>query len=176
VFHFYISGPIEAPEHYTEMIHKIRTAAPHDTINIYLNTEGGQISTGVQIINAIHSTMGLVYTHLDGAVCSMGSLIFLAGHQMVAYEHSMIMFHNYSAGAWGKGHELKSMLDAQEIWYDQLQEKLCTPFLSKNEINRIKKGEDIWLHFDEITKRLEKVQKHLEEKAVTEEAKLSEDS
>ena len=56
VFHFYISGPIEAPENYTEMIHKIRTAAPHDTINIYLNTEGGQISTGVQIINAIHST------------------------------------------------------------------------------------------------------------------------
>lgn len=159
VFHFYISGMIGEPEHYSEIIHLIRTAAPHDVINIYLNSAGGQIDTGVQIINAIESTAGMVYTHIDGAVCSMGSLIFLAGHQLVSYEHSMIMFHNYSGAAHGKGHEMKSMLDAQEVWYDQLQERLCSPFLTKSELSRIKTGEDIWLHSAEITKRLAKVEK-----------------
>lgn len=166
--HIYLSDVIEEPNLYTDLIHKIRTAGPNDVVHIYLNTPGGHIDTGVQIINAIENTQGLVYTHLDGSVCSMGSLIFLAGHQMVAYDHSIMMFHNYSGGAYGKGHEIKSMLDAQERWYDKLQERLLVPFLTEDELARIKKGEDIWMHYEEIIERLEHLQKLAEEREAAE--------
>lgn len=162
--HFYISGIIEQPELYMEMIHQIRSATPNDVIHIHLNTPGGVLSTGVQIINAINTCQGLVVTHLEGEVCSMGALLFLAGHQMVAYDHSLLMFHNYSGIAFGKGHELKSALAATETWYDTIQEKICYPFLTKVELKRIKEGQDIWMQHDEISKRLEKMQKAFEKK------------
>jgi ATP-dependent protease ClpP protease subunit len=167
--HFYISGPIEEPEHYTEMIHQIRSASQNDVVHIHLNTPGGMVATGVQIINAIDNSEALVVTHLEGEVCSMGSLIFLAGHQMVAYQYSLLMFHNYSGGVSGKGHEQKAALDASEKWYSSIQDTLCTPFLTKAELKRIKDGQDLWLLHDDIKKRLDKMQKAFEKEAAEQE-------
>lgn len=175
--HFYLSGPIEEPERYTEMVHQIRSASQNDLVHIHLNTPGGMVATGVQIINAIESTEATVITHLEGEVCSMGSLIFLAGHQMIAYQHSMLMFHNYSGGVYGKGHEQKAALEASEKWYSMIQDKICYPFLTKAELKRIKDGQDLWLHHDEVAKRLEKLQKHFEkeiaEQQLLDQAELS---
>lgn len=166
--HFYLSGRIEEPEHYVEMIHQIRTATQNDVIHIHLNTPGGMVSTGVQIINAIDNSEALVVTHLEGEVCSMGSLIFLAGHQMIAYKHSMLMFHNYSGGVFGKGHEQKAALDASEKWYAAIQDDICSPFLTKAEIKRIKEGQDLWLLPNDVATRLENLQKQFEEQQVNE--------
>lgn len=157
--HFYISGLIEEPELYMEMIHQIQSATSNDIVHIHLNTPGGHVATGVQIINAVEAAQALVVTHLEGEVCSMGALIFLAGHQMLAYDHSILMFHNYSGGMIGKGHEMKSAIEATEKWYSTIQQKICSPFLTKVELKKIKEGQDIWMQHDEITRRLEKLQK-----------------
>jgi ATP-dependent protease ClpP protease subunit len=172
--HFYISGLIEEPEHYCEMVHEIRSASQNDVVHIHLNTPGGVVSTGVQIITAIENTEALVCTHAEGEVCSMGSLIFLAGHQMYAYQHSMLMFHNYSGAVVGKGHEQKAALDASERWYSRLMDTICTPFLSKSEIKKIKEGGDLYLMHEEIRDRLEKVQEYYEKRNTEEAAKAEE--
>lgn len=161
--HYYISGPIEEPDLYVEMIHQIRSATQNEMIHIHLNTPGGIVSTGVQIINAIQNTDAMVVTHLEGEVCSMGSLIFLAGHQMIAYQHSMLMFHNYSGAVSGKGHEQIAALDASMKWFQSIQDSICYPFLTKAELKRIKDGQDLWLLHDEVAARLEKLQKTYEE-------------
>lgn len=168
--HFYISGEIVEPEQYTEMIHQIRSAQAHDIIHIHLNTPGGMLSTGVQILNAINVCPGLVVTHLEGEVCSMGSLIFLAGHEMIAYDHCLLMFHNYSGGVFGKGHEQRAALDASEKWFTSVQDKVCYPFLTKAELKKIKDGQDIWMQHDEIVRRLQKVQKAAEKALAEQEA------
>ena len=50
---FYLSDMIGDPRLYTEMIHTFRTANEQDIISIHLNTGGGRLDTGIQIINAI---------------------------------------------------------------------------------------------------------------------------
>ena len=172
--HFYISQAIEEPEKYHEMIHAIRAASPHDVVHIHLNTPGGHLDTGIQIINAMRQSEGLVVTHLEGEVCSMGALIFLAGNEMVPYEYCMLMFHNYSGGVFFKGHEQEAALVANQALYGQLIDDICHPFLTKGEIKKIKDGQDIWLQRDGIIKRLEKVQKAAEKEMAEMEAAMEE--
>ena len=168
--HFYISGEIEEPRHYTEMVHQIRAALPNEAIHIHLNTPGGRIDSGVQIINAIKASQGHVVTHLEGEVCSMGAVLFLAGDEMVVYDNCLMMFHNYSGGSFGKGHELKASVDAADRWYTTLLADICLPFLSEDELDRIIKGEDLWMQSNEIGPRLQNMTEILAKQAAEAEA------
>jgi len=165
--HYYISGPIEDPARYTEMIHTIRSASPSDVINLHLNTPGGLVSTGVQIISAMRASQGHIVTHLEGEACSMGALLFLTADEMVVYDDSLLMFHNYSGGAFGKGHEMTASIDATNKWYSKLANTVCVPFLTKEELARIFDGADLWMLSDEVEVRLKKMAKILLEKETT---------
>lgn len=160
--HFYISEDIAEPADYVEMIHRIKTANPVDVVFLHLNTPGGRIDTGVQIINAMQSSQAKVVTILESTAYSLGTLIFLAGDEMIVHDNCMIMFHNFRGGTGGKGNEQASQINAQIKWFAQLAEKIYIPFLAKDELDRILRGEDIWMHSAEIRKRLEKVFKKQE--------------
>ncbi len=160
--HYYISGHIEEPAKYTEMVHKIRSASANDVVHIHLNTPGGMVSTGVQIISAIRASQGHVVTHLEGEACSMGAILFLCGDEMVVYDDSLLMFHNYSGGAFGKGHEITAVVDAINRWYTKLTKTICVPFLTEGELKKIYDGADIWMLSDEVEIRLKKMAKILQ--------------
>jgi len=159
--HYYLSGLIEDPSKYTEMIHQIRTAGQNDVVNIHLNTPGGYVSTGVQIISAMRASQGHIVTHLEGEACSMGALLFLSADEMVVYDDSLIMFHNYSGAAFGKGHEITASVEATNKWYSKLAKTICTPFLTVAELNKIFDGADMWMLSDEVETRLKKMTKKL---------------
>lgn len=159
--HFYLSEDIGGPEQYTDMIYRISIALPGDTIFIHLNTEGGQLDTGVQIINAMQNSQAKIVTILEGVAYSLGTLIFLAGDEMVVNDHCMIMFHNFSGGLVGKGNELTSELNATLKWFAILAKTIYVPFLSEEEFARISRGEDLWMHSPDIRKRLEKMVKQI---------------
>ena len=159
--HYYLSGPIEEPSKYTEMIHKIRTASQNDVVHIHLNTPGGLVSTGVQLISAMRASQGHIVTHLEGEACSMGALLFLTADEMVVYDDSLLMFHNYSGGAFGKGHELTASVDASNRWFTKLARTVCTPFLTEAELDKIMDGADLWMLSDEVEARLKKMAKKL---------------
>lgn len=153
--HFYLSKAIGEPEGYTDMIHKITTASAADVIFIHLNTPGGQLDTGVQLINAMTNSSAKIVTVLESMAHSLGTLIFLSGDEMVVNEHCMMMFHNFNGGLIGKGNELVSELEATVKWFAALAEDIYIPFLSRDEFERIVKGEDMWMQTPEIKKRLE---------------------
>jgi len=159
--HYYLSGPIEDPSRYTEMIHQIRTAGQNDVVNIHLNTPGGLVSTGVQLISAMRASQGHIVTHLEGEACSMGALLFLTADEMVVYDDSLLMFHNYSGGAFGKGHVLTAAVEATNKWYAKLAKTVCTPFLTAAELKKIFDGADMWLLSEEVEARLKKMTKKL---------------
>lgn len=159
VLHFYISDVIREPMLYTDMIHRIKTASPGDVIYINLNTPGGNLVTGVQLINAMNSTPAKVITTLESTAHSLGTLIFLSGDEYTIHENCLMLFHNYSGGTFGKGNEQSAQLDATIKWFNKLMKRICSPFLTEDEISRIIKGEDLWLDSDEIRKRLIKISK-----------------
>lgn len=153
----YISQSVAEPERYTRLISLFRNASPNDSINVYLNTPGGQLHTGLQLIDAIRNSRARVTTILDGAACSLGPLILFAGHDVVINENGMIMFHNYSGVPVGKGNEIRESSRAYDKLYDNLLKQYARPFLTDDEIQRVINGEDMYFVGDEITPRIERV-------------------
>lgn len=153
--HFYLSGCIDAPTSYINMIHKIHTAGPDETILIHLNTQGGDLATGLQLINAMKSSNAHVICSLEGEAYSLGSLIFLAADEFLIHDNSIMMIHNFSGGGMGgKGNEQQQQLAATIKWFNLLAHDYYLPFLSDTELNDILKGGDLWLQATDIRKRL----------------------
>lgn len=165
--HFYLSKGIGEAEGYTEMVHRILTASPTDVIFIHLNTPGGQLDTGVQIINAMQNSQAKIITILESTAYSLGTLIFLAGDEMIVNEHCMMMFHNFNGGLIGKGNELVSELEATVKWFASLAKSIYVPFLTEEEFDRIVRGEDMWMQTPEIRDRLTRMVKILAEQEAT---------
>lgn len=157
VYHFYISKPIGSPKEYVEMIHKIKTASPNDACYLYLNTPGGQLDTGVQIMTAMRSSNARIITVLEGEVCSLGTLIFLCGEEFIVHEHSLLMIHNHSGGQWGKGHEYMARAEATVKWFETIAKDVYGDFLTTEEIQQMLDGRDFWFQAEEIKKRLSKM-------------------
>lgn len=153
--HYYLSESIGAPSEYTDMIYRISMSGPSDTIYIHLNTHGGQLETGVQLINAMQNSAAKIVTIIEGSAYSLGTLIFLAGDEMIVNDNCMMMFHNFNGGLIGKGNELVSELEATIKWFSALARDIYIPFISEEEFTQITKGEDMWIQSPEIRTRLD---------------------
>lgn len=164
---FYISEAIDDPRYYVDMIHRIKSASSRDVIYLYINSPGGSLSTGVQLINAMHSSQAKTVTVLEAEASSMGAIIFLAGDEFIVNDNCLIMFHNFNGVIGGKGHEVLAQATATVDWYSKIMKKICYPFLSLEEISKVLKGEDIWLHSEEIRIRLTKMVDDLNKKPKT---------
>lgn len=157
IFHYYISQEIGSPSKYVEMIHQIQTAPPGSVVWIHLNTPGGDINAGIQIINAMLISEAHTIASIEGEVASLGTLIFLAADEFVVHDNCMLMFHNYSGRVFGKGHEQRAALEAATKWTEGLMNRFYIPFLSQDELSRIKNGEDLYFQSDEVRERLERM-------------------
>lgn len=155
--HFYLSDEIDEPKYYVDMIHTITEAGANDTIVIHLNTPGGHLHTGIQLINAMKLTEAHVVCSLEATSHSLGTIIFLSADERIVQPNSMMMFHNYHGGTYGKGNEQVAELEATIRWFEQIARTIYVPFLTTAEVNRILKGEDLWLLTDDIITRLKRL-------------------
>ncbi|TDR81478.1 Clp protease ClpP [Paludibacterium purpuratum] len=156
---FYLSGEIGDPIHYTDLLYTLRSASNTDLILLHLNTPGGNFDTGLQIINNIAASDARVLTVLEARAYSMGAMIFLAGDELIVHDTCQLMFHNYSSALIGKGNEQKAQVGAVSKWFGKVMRHVCRPFLSDEEVDRILRGEDIWMDTDDIRRRLAHLQK-----------------
>jgi len=153
---FDIIGSIDEAEDYIDLIRTLRCSTEDEKIIITLNTPGGSIAVGVQIINAMRNSLSTVTTVMDGEVYSLGSLIFLAGDNHIINKNCLMMCHNYSGGTYGKGHEQAAELEAVSDWFEQLATEYYKGFLTDTEIKRLLNGKDYWLDSDLVIKRLKR--------------------
>lgn len=167
VHHFYLSSIIEEAAKYTDLIFKIQTAGPDDIVYLHLNTVGGYMDAGIQIINAMRSSQAHVIAALEGEVASMGTFLFLAADEFIVHDNSSMMIHNYSGGVFGKGHEQIAALASATTWSEDFMRRIYLPFLNEEELGRVIKGEDIYMHPPEIRDRLvamvDQMQKEMEQ-------------
>lgn len=156
---FYLSKTVDDPAQYTDMIHRIRTAQPQDIITLHLNTPGGRLDTGIQIINAIKDSEAHIIAILDAKAYSLGTLLFLAADEFVIHDNTQFMIHNYSGGTAGKGNEQVAELNATVSWFKKLAKKYYVPFLTEAELEGVLNGKDMWMDSDEVRKRLKNMVK-----------------
>ena len=154
IHHFYITHAIKDPELYIDMVHTIKACTPNDTVYIYLNTPGGRLDTTLQIINALRISQAKIITVIEAEAHSAGTMLFLCADEFVVHENSIMMFHNFSGGAIGKGNELKLQIDAVVGWFNKMAYDIYHPFLTLDEIDDLIAGKDIWMEAVEIRERL----------------------
>lgn len=154
IHHFYLTGTVDEPEKYTEMVQVMKTAEEHDTIYLYINSPGGYLSSAIQIISAMRNSPAQIITVLEGEAYSAGSLIFLAGHKLVVNGLTSFMIHKYSHGVVGKGSDVASQVSFSERYYDQICKNIYKDVLSEDEMERMQRGEDFWFTAGELVQRL----------------------
>lgn len=72
-----------------------------ETINVHINSYGGEVAEGLAIYNMLKNHKAKVKTYCDGFACSIASVIFMAGDERIMNNASLLMIHNawmYTAG------------------------------------------------------------------------------
>jgi ATP-dependent protease ClpP protease subunit len=155
---FYLSGPVLDPEEYIDWFDCIRSANSVDTIRIYINSPGGDLYTTLQFLRVMGETEANIVTSVEGACMSAATMIFLHGHQQEVTPHSLFMFHNYSAGVFGKGGEMYDQLQFERRWSENFMREVYQDFLTEPEIQSMLNNKDIWMSSEEVVTRLQALQ------------------
>jgi ATP-dependent Clp protease protease subunit len=93
----------------------LRAEDPKKDVNIYINSPGGIISSGLAIYDTMKFMGYDINTYCLGQAASMGALLLAAGTKgkRFALPHSRIMIHQPSGGVMGTSADIE--LQAQEI-------------------------------------------------------------
>ena len=97
---------------------------PGADITMYLNTPGGQVSSGLAIYDTMQIVQPDVATVCTGMAASMGSVLLCAGAKgkRSALPHSRVLIHQPLGGAQGQASDI--LIAAKEI--EKLRKELCT--------------------------------------------------
>ena len=93
-------------------------------ISLYLNTPGGQVSSGLAIYDTMQLVKPDVATICTGMAASMGSVLLCAGAKgkRSALPHSKVLIHQPLGGARGQASDI--LIAAKEI--EKTREELCS--------------------------------------------------
>lgn len=86
-----------------------------DTINVYINSYGGEVAEGLAIYNALKRHKAKVKTFCDGFAASIASVIFMAGDERIMSNASLLFIHNAWTWASGNANELRKQAEDLDI-------------------------------------------------------------
>jgi ATP-dependent Clp protease protease subunit len=104
------SGPIatEMADQIMELLFIYAAKDSKKPINLYINSPGGSVDAGFEIIDTMQLIEPPVYTVATGICASMGAMILSAGDSRAALPHARIMIHQVSSGYEGKAADIET--------------------------------------------------------------------
>lgn len=152
--HFYINGPIVDVDDYVGLIDTLYMGKPNETIVLHLNTPGGDLNITMQIINAMKTSEADVIAIADGQVASAGSLILFAASSIGVQPYSYVMMHDGGEGLGGKANENLKQAQFTSKLLSTMAHSIYEPFFTKDEIDAVLEGKDMWLTSEEVEERI----------------------
>ena len=149
----YINTNIDEPSCYSEICYILSTLTEDETVYFHINTPGGILDSAFQLVDAIKGCRATTIAKLTGTVASAGTIIALSCDKLIVAEHTSFMIHNYSAGAYGKGNELKARQEHIDKSTNDAFKEFYSGFLTDKEVKEVINGKDIWLTADEVRMR-----------------------
>lgn len=86
-----------------------------ETVNVYINSYGGEVAEGLAIYNTLKRCKAKVKTYCDGFACSIASVIFMAGEERIMSNASLLMIHNAWMYTAGNASQLRKDADDLEV-------------------------------------------------------------
>lgn len=84
------------------------------TLNVYINSPGGDVFEGRAIMAALGRFKGKTVAIIDSLAASAATSIALACNEVVMLEGALFMIHNASSGVWGDKTDMRSTADLLE--------------------------------------------------------------
>ena len=125
------------------------SAVKAKTINLRVNSPGGDVFDGLAIYNALREHPAKVITHIDGVAASIASVIALAGDEVRMAENAFLMIHN----AWGMVIGYADDMRKEAALLDKVSGSLLMAYESKTEATSAEiqgwMDEETWFTADE---------------------------
>ena len=97
------------------------------TLDVRINSVGGQVFEGLAIYNALDRHPAEVTTHIDGMAASIASIVALAGDTVKIAENAFVMIHNAHGFQGGNANDMRKMADI----LDKLDGSLVETYVAK---------------------------------------------
>ena len=118
-------------------------------MSLHINCVGGDVFEGMAIYNVLKKRTARTTIYKEGIAASMGSVIALAGDEVVMAENSLFMIHNAWGGAMGEATEIRKTA----ALLDKISGEIADIYTKKTNLpyNRVKEmmDEETWLSADE---------------------------
>lgn len=168
VVHIDLNQVVDEPKHYAGLFRNLRTLTEQDYVILHINCPGGDLTTGMQMLNAIKECAATVRGILEGEAYSLGSMLLLQCDEIVVLDNTLMMIHNFGGSIVGSGSEMVSHLSAMVEWFDEFGREIYIPFITEEEFERVVEGYQMYISANEIRKRLEQVAEGVSEEFVSE--------
>lgn len=121
--------------------------AQYKKIDVRINSNGGDVYSGIAIFNAFKNTKADITMYVDGIAASIASGVALCGKPLYMSRYSRLMLHSIQGGAYGNKKELAEVIEQIDSLENTLAEMLA--IRCKKTIDEIKAeyfdGADHWL-------------------------------
>ena len=118
-------------------------------MNLHLNCVGGDVFEGMAIYNVLRKRTAKTTIYIEGIAASMGSVIALAGDEVIMAENSLFMIHNAWGGAMGEASEMRKTAALLE----KISGEIADIYTKKTRLpyNKVQEmmDEETWLSADE---------------------------
>lgn len=136
------------------LLNTLRGSGEEDTLTIRIDSPGGYVSELYKIKSVIQEKFyGRTTTILDPSAASAAAILFIFGDKRIAYEHSWIMFHDWSGGAFGKASDIVNRVKFYKQLYDNIAKSELKEFLTKDELSDMLNGKEFWFDIKKLCKR-----------------------
>jgi len=102
-------GAWDDADQYPQAIKEFLDQAKDKDINIYINSGGGSVFSGMAIYNMLKRHKGYKTVYIDGLAGSIASVIALAGDKVVIPSNAYFMIHKPWCSSAGNSNELREM-------------------------------------------------------------------
>ncbi|OUL09262.1 hypothetical protein B0533_03565 [Sedimentibacter sp. SX930] len=99
-----------------------------DTIEVFINSYGGDMFESIAIKNYLIRRPEKIITYVDGIAASGGSLIAMAGDEIIMPKDAQLMIHNPWTIAAGNAEDFRKLADEMDKANTSIQETYLTHF------------------------------------------------
>lgn len=118
-----------------EFTNKMRSVKDDEDIELEINSYGGDVFQGIDIMNTLRGHKGKVTITITGIAASAASVIVMGADVIKAYGNTQLMLHNAWTYAMGNSKELRKVADDLEV----INESVLASYTHRIDSNKAKK-------------------------------------
>jgi len=157
----FIDDDIIEPSNYRDVIHCLATCSDNDSVNLLVNSHGGQTDSIWQIIEAMKGCHGDVSVTVIGAAYSAASMLACMAPECYIAGSATFMLHTAHYGSIGTVPNVQGQTDFATKQINKMLDQAYKGFLTEKEMDELKKGKEFWFDSEEAGKRMAKRYKYL---------------